>query len=518
MLTMLVGENTWLYPGEAPEQGLLTAVYLARGGHAGLQIYTDAQGGTARLEAALPEGVSARWYQMRPVRVERNSAPKTLTTLDYDEVRDFVTRRAPFEVYDMMEPIDDPARAALREGRVVLFVRLEASPGARPVRTAARFLLNLNGQTATLEAPLYVTRALIPPARESDFSVNNWLDYDEIARHYRAEPGSERYGELLDAYLRHLLSLRCNHLKLPSGVPVRDGNGRVVDFDFTACEAVARRALELGFRFVCGGFVARFQVWNEPEQYLLWDRGVGVTSMEGYRQLKLYFSRLWPMVTANGWKGRWMQCLVDEPQFANSMSYRALSAICRKCMPGVTINDPVETTDVQGAVDIWCVKQAVFDQYRDKFKALQRMGERLTVYTCGFPAGKWMNRATDLPLLAGRLPFWLCGAEGLEGFLHWGYNSYAGVDPWRHNCYPCEGDNAMPPGNGFIVYPGEDGPLDTLRSQIQLFGSEEAELLRQLPPGRARDLCGRLCRNFEEYDPSEAHFADVRRLLLTAFD
>ena len=518
MLIKLVGENTWLYPDEAPAQRGLDGVYLARGGHAGIQIYTDAQGGAARLEAFLPNGVSARWYQMRPVLVDRNSAPATLTTLNYDEVKHFVTRRAPFEVYDEMEEIPDPAHAALEEGRTVLFVRLGAESGAEPVCGTARFRLDVGGQAASAEIPLRVTGARVPPARESGFSVNNWLDYNEIAARCHAGPGSERYNELLDAYLRSLLELRCNHLKLPSGVPVRDGNGTVTDFDFTACEAVARRALALGFRYVCGGFVARFKVWNEPEHYLLWDRGVDAASMEGYRQLKLYFTRLWSVVTANGWQEQWMQCLVDEPQFANSMGYRALSGICRKCMPGVVINDPVETTDVQGAVDIWCVKQAVFDQYRDAYKALQLMGEHLTVYTCGFPAGKWMNRATDLPLLVGRLPFWRCAAEGLEGFLHWGYNSYGGADPWLHNCYPCDGGNAMPPGNGFIVYPGENGPLYTLRAQVQLFGAEDAELLRQLPPERRQALCGRLCSSFEAYDASEEHFAEAHRLLLTAFD
>ena len=518
MKAEVYGENTWLYPDKEPSGQGITELYIARGGHAGIQIYTTVHGREARLETVLPEGVIAQWYQMRPVSVERNSAPDTLTTLNYDEVKDYVTRRAPFEVYDLMEEIEDPSHAALKDGRVVLFVRLAASANAKPTQTTVRFMLTVDGQFAAVELPLFVTHACVPPACESSFSVNNWLDYAEIEQYYCADAGSDRYRELLDAYLRNLLELRSNHLKLPSGKPVFDKNGKVVDFDFTECETVARRALELGFQYVYGGFVARFRVWNEEEQYLLWDRDVGVTSMEGYRQLKIYFTRLWDLVTANGWQDRWMQCLVDEPQFPNSMSYRALSGICRKCMPGVTINDPVESTDLQGATDVWCVKQAVFDKYRDEFKYLQQLGERITVYTCGFPAGKWMNRATDLPLLAGRLVFWRCVQEDFEGFLHWGYNAYAHVDPLRHNCYPCGEDIAMPPGNGFIVYPGENGPLYTLRAQVQLFGAEDAELLRQLPAEKARELCDKVCCSFEEYDPSEANFAGVHRELLTAFD
>ena len=517
MRVALYSENMWLYPDLEPCGPRLEHVYLARGGHAGVQVALDGPGGPLSARLDLPDGVSVRWYRMRPVRVERNSAPKIHTTLDHDLVKDFVTRQAPFEVYDLMEPVADPADMALEPGRAVLFLRLCADAGMAPVNFDAAMRLRAGGETAALDIPVTVTAARVPPPAESGFSVNNWLNYDEMARVHGARPGTARWDSVFDAYLDHLLELRSTELKLPSGEPVRGADGRVVDFDFSLCEAVAKRALGRGFEYVLGGFVARFTVWDEPEHYLLWDRGVGVCSIEGYRQLALYFRKLWAMVTRNGWQAHWMQCLVDEPQFPNSMSYRALSAICRKCMPGVVINDPVETTDIPGATDIWCVKQAVFDAHRDTFKQLQALGERLTVYTCGYPAGRWMNRCTDLPLTAGRLVFWLCALEGLEGFLHWGYNSYAGLDPLAHNCYPVGEDDAMPPGNGFIVYPGADGPLDTLRSQIQLLGAEDAALLRQLPPDRVAELVGPLCTGFHDYDPDPARFDEARRELLCSF-
>ena len=194
-----------------------------------------------------------------------------------------------------------------------------------------------------------------------------------------------------------------------------------------------------GFSCLYGGFVAHWIHWQDAEIMLLWDRAVDVTSREGYRQLKLYFTGLWELVAQMNWQSQWMQCLVDEPQFANSAAYRILSDICRKCMPGVTIHDPVETYEIGGATDVWCLKQAQFDQYRAIWKELQGMGERLWVYTCGFPAGKVMNRATDLPLLAGRLPFWLCAREGFEGFLHWGDNAWNGRARKRLHRLPREG-------------------------------------------------------------------------------
>ena len=99
-----------------------------------------------------------------------------------------------------------------------------------------------------------------------------------------------------------------------------------------------------------------------------------------------------------------MQCLVDEPKFQNSLAYRALSGICRQNMPGVKINDPVETTDIAGACDVWVVKQAVYEKHLADFRKLQDMGEEMWIYTCGFPAGATMNRVLDLPLSVSRMP------------------------------------------------------------------------------------------------------------------
>lgn len=516
----LFDENTWLYPDTVLESSQKSSlpVFLARGGHAGLQLLTDcvlAQPEPVQLSAVLPQGVSVQWYQLLPTLVEANSDAHTGTTQKYEEVADFVTRKAPFLVYDITEELTQPV---LKPGRTALFVRFYAEEEVQPGSFEATLTVTLQQETLRVQLPFTVTNAKVPALSQTTFGVINWLNLPELAENHRVEENSPEFWDVTDRYLDHQRELRCNHLVLPGGVPVYNEQGELQSFDFAQCEELGKRALKKGFAFIYGGFVARFEVWNEPEQYLLWDRTVSVTSLEGYRQLKLYFTALWNMVQKNGWEHCWMQCLVDEPQFPNSLSYRALSAICRKFMPGVTIHDPVESTDVEGAMDIWCVKQAVFQKYRETFKKLQEIGESLWVYTCGFPTGKWMNRATDLPLLAGRLPFWMCAAENFDGFLHWGYNVYHHSDPVLHNCYTEDGKATMPPGNGFIVYPGKEGPVSSLRAQLQLFGAEDCELLRQLPAEKCQRLVGSLCKSFEEYVSDPAVFAKVRKELLLSFE
>ena len=507
-------DNTWLYPDLTPDRDGSPELLLARGGHTGFQFLTDVTGSAAKLSAKLPAGITARWYQLVPVTVEFNSGPKHLVALPEEDVSDFVTRKAPFQVYDLTVPIE--AETALRPVRTAFFVRLEAAADAAPGAGTAEFTVTVNGETATVSLPLTVSRAVVPPLAETDFIVNNWLTYEDICALHHVEQGSARFYELLDAYLDNLVELRSNHLQLPSGVPVCDADGRVTDFDFSFCEAIADHAIARGVPCVYGGFVARWKVWKEPEIFTNWDRDLDVTSTEAYRQFRLYFTKLWGIVTRHGWQDHWMQCLVDEPQTANAMSYRVLAGICRKFMPGVLIHDPCESPDLLGGTDIWCVKQATFDKHREDFKFLQSLGERLTVYTCGFPAYKWMNRATDLPLLAGRLPFWICAREHFEGFLHWGYNVYRGEDPYEHNCCLDEGRH-LPPGDGFIVYPGENGPIPTLRAHVQLFGTEDCEILRQLPEEKVRALTEKVAPDFLNYVDDPAEFAVCRKELLLSF-
>ena len=120
-------ENEWLYPDTViTKPNNAVKLESARGANISFQILTD-------KEITKDEKVSIKWeapsnidlkftvYQLLPARVEENSAPKVYTTLDYDSVSHFVTRRAPFYVYDVTRNIDD---GCLKPGRAAFYVRV----------------------------------------------------------------------------------------------------------------------------------------------------------------------------------------------------------------------------------------------------------------------------------------------------------------------------------------------------------------------------------------------------------
>ena len=516
MKYQVFSENEWVYPDSEITEQNCAELYAARSSDTCFQILTDLQlNGGEKINFTLKlDGCDAEVYQLLTACVKQNSAATVLCTNDYDSVKHFVTRKAPFDVYEVTRPICDGETEA---GRAAFYVRINVSKNASVGTQQGEIAINIGEKTLNVPISIKIYNVTVPDLADSEFHMVNWLYYDILASDHKVVPYSEEYMQILDGYLENQIDMRNDYLMIPSGDPVRAENGRVVDFDFTHAEMVGNRALKHGFKYVMGGFVARFKVWNQPDQFLLWDRDVTVTSIEGYRQLKLYFTRAYEAIKRNGWENNYMQCLVDEPQFANSLSYRALSGICRQSIPGVIINDPVESTELGGALDIWVVKQAVYEKYLEDYKKLQETGEIMWIYTCGFPAGYTMNRIIDLPLSASRLPMWMCYKYDAPGFLHWGYH--------RHNP---EGRNdtnfhtssvSYPAGNAHAVYLTDGKPWYSVRGHLQRAGAIDFELLTILgkqDKAKALEIIEKVCRTFDDYEFSSEKLDSTRHELLEA--
>ena len=99
----------WLYPDSAHSAPVRHQPASAAQPHDGAQILGGILSGT--LSAVLRwdggRGPAVRLYRLLPVGVNENTSP-TLMTTDYESCREFVTRKAPFEVFDALEPLTEP--------------------------------------------------------------------------------------------------------------------------------------------------------------------------------------------------------------------------------------------------------------------------------------------------------------------------------------------------------------------------------------------------------------------------
>ena len=511
----IFSENEWLFPDSEITVQNKAELYSARNADVCFQILTDLElKGDEKITASFElEGFSAEVSQLLIARVHENSAVKSHTTLDYESVKHFVTRQAPFDVYDVTRPIEDNATEA---GRAAFYVRINVFENAPVGIFDTTLTLNIGDESLTVPVTIKTYNVKVPALKDAEFDMCNWIYYEILAKDTNTTIYSDEYMAIVDEYIKNLVDMRNTMLMLPTASPIRDENGKVVDFDFSGVEKVGNLAIERGFNYVMGGFVASWAAWDKPEIYLLWDREIEVRSIEAYRQLKLYFKRAVECIERNNWEDVYMQCLVDEPQFQNADAYRALSGICRQCMPGITINDPVETTDIEGALDIWVIKQATFEQYLADFQAIQATGETLMIYTCGFPSGKTMNRVIDLPLTVSRLPMWMCYKYDCPGFLHWGYHYHQPEGRWNTHT-PGPKTHKHPAGNGFVAYLFDNKPYYAVRGHSQRTGACDYELfniLGKTDKAKALELIHKVCRTFDDYDPSTKLFDDVRRELL----
>ena len=115
--------NEWVYPDSEIVSANTARLSCAKGADVCFQVLTN-----LTLSEGTPLSVTAEGldcdviaYQMRPTCVNRNSHRILGTTMDYASVSDFVTRAAPFYVYDITYLPED---GQLKSGRGAFYIRL----------------------------------------------------------------------------------------------------------------------------------------------------------------------------------------------------------------------------------------------------------------------------------------------------------------------------------------------------------------------------------------------------------
>jgi hypothetical protein len=107
----------------------------------------------------------------------------------------------------------------------------------------------------------------------------------------------------------------------------------------------------------------------------------------------------------------------------------------------------------------------------ERFRRAQEAGAEMWFYTCLHPTGYYPNRFIDYPLIKTRILHWLNWRYGLSGYLHWG------LCAWSDDPYKTASSGRLPPGDGWIIYPGKDGPVSSIRWEAVRDGLEDYEYL-----------------------------------------
>ena len=361
--------------------------------------------------------------------------------------------------------------------------------------------------------------------------VTNWFAMQWPHMAISPEPESEEYYALLRRYARNMAEHRQNvALISPLGLArfgVEDGGE--LTFDFSRFDRWVNIFKEEGaIGLIEGGHIGgRTGGWLSPfgasVRVVQDGQVVSEQVAPDSEAAKAFYSRFFPALVEHlrqqGWLDCYLQHLADEPTNLNVDSYRALAALVRDYAPELRTVEANHFKDLAGAIDVWVPQLNYLHEDFPYYRERQAAGDEVWFYTCVFPQGEYANRFIEQPLIKTRLLHWINFTYGITGYLHWGYNHWTTDNPVTHTTRPHGGPPYLPAGDPWIVYPGSDGPLDSIRFEAMRDGVADHELLCRLAernPELARALAARHVLDFDKYDTDVQRFRETRREVLKA--
>lgn len=514
----------WLYPdSEIPAKPVRSISFDApAGAFAEVNILVADADPAAPLSfasEASQEGFGAGvWFRLVDVPVEKNTGPENFAEIDGGPQNKYVTRRAPFRVFDAMEPV----RKAFLPRASVVALRFQVAIPADAESGKHTYTLTVEqggkSHSFTFHIFVYPVDVTIPFSAEA-FPYTNWITYADILRCHQLEADSPAYWKMLERYARLMAHGRQTAFLLPLKL-IFDEKGGMPVLNRPRLERYVKLFSKAGLYYIEGGhFGGRTgRAWGAATFSTYFGDKLA-TSAEGNAVIASVGRQLMAVIRENKWGKRWIQHVTDEPIPCNATDYRMFVGMVRRHMPGIRIVDATQAPDMPGSVDIWCPLVNHYQESKEAFDRMKRdCGDKVWYYTCCCPGGKWLNRLLDNELLRPLLLGWGGALYDLDGFLHWGLNYYA-KDAFGMSCVPNwgGGTNSLPAGDTHIVYPGKGEPWSSVRFEATRQGFEDLELLRRLKktaPGKATALIRTLVRSFDDYTADTAVYRQTRARLL----
>ncbi|MEE2906911.1 MAG: DUF4091 domain-containing protein [Planctomycetota bacterium] len=461
-------------------------------------------------------------FRLHDVPVEENTGLDSRTEQFKDTINPHVIRRAPFRIYEALEPLDVVnGTVMLPEDVGPLAFRFEVKPQA-PGTRSLRIELDSDQEDQTLAWSIRTHDWRSPPREDLGFGYTNWFSPTVMAERHGVKAWSEDFWPVLASYAA-LMARGGQDTFWMRWPDFFDSQGDTWVLDESRLDRYINIFLDAGFHVIEGAPVARRPGgdWSSETLELSIPR-VPATGEEGRRILADLSGQLRVFMSTRDWMDHWIQHIADEPTDVNAEDYRLLSAQLHALLPGVPVIEATMTRSLVGAVDIWCPQVHKFQQNRVFFEERQAAGDRVWTYTCLVPGGPWLNRLLDQERLRSVYFAWAAERFQVQGFLHWGLNHYK-ADPFKqsvvdHPAMP-ETTNKLPAGDTHVVFPGPEGPWSSTRFEAQRIGLEDLTALRALRESDS-EHCQRLIdhvfRGYDSWEDDVEVYRGHRRALLEA--
>ncbi len=338
----------------------------------------------------------------------------------------------------------------------------------------------------------------------SSIQKTNWMHYDCICNTHNVEPFTPAFYDIFEKYLAAYTHSGFNMLLTPLFTPPLDtyiGGERMTvqlvgvekengnyTFDFMKLKMFLRFVLARGIEYI--EFSHLFRQWGGEHcpKIMVFESGeykkiFGWESDSCGEEYKAFLNAFLPelieFIRKEGVAKKCYFHITDEPHEKHLERYKVCREMVKSNIGELLTLDAISHFGYyqQGLVDIPVSVISSIEAF------LNENAKNIFAYYCCEPTnGYYSNRFLNMPLQRTRILGCQLYQTGVTGFLHWGFNfynsglSYSTINPYAVT----NAGGAFPPGDGFIVYPDDNGVNLSMRSEAIRMGFEDYDLLYTL--------------------------------------
>jgi len=374
-------------------------------------------------------------------------------------------------------------------------------------------------------------------APRKNFHITHWFYTDAIIDWYKTDGYDKSFWKLLPVYLKNLADHCQDTVLVPLFTPPVDGvktpcqllkvkkTGQdKYNFDFSDVRKYIQIAKQSGIRyFEWSHLVTQWGAEHAIRVYkgqgktrkLLWPVKTSATAATYKTFLSQLLPRLYSFLKKEKLLTTSLFHLSDEPHGPEHLAnYHAFRNYLKQAAPWMRVMDAMSDVEFAktGMTDIPVANQGVLMDFI-------KTGVPSWVYYCCNPRGKFLNHLMDTPLSKIAMHGFLCYRFDIGGFLHWGYNFWYRrhttdlIDPFTISDAGDWPEWAF--GDTFLVYPGPEGPIDSIRWEVIGLGFQDYQLLQTIGINRNDKLLEDI-RDFADFPKTEKQRTSLRSKLLNA--
>lgn len=349
---------------------------------------------------------------------------------------------------------------------------------------------------------------------DKELFYTNWFHVDCLCDYYGTQPYDERFYSLFRTFVTNMVRHRQNTIIAPAITPAFDTpvgqerrNVQLVEitkengeykFNFEKLKKYVDTCLECGIKYfelppLFCQWGAEFAVniyLKDGTKLFGWE--TEATSPEYTEFLHRYIKALFEFEKENGYDGRFIFHISDEPTKENKPSYKKAADTVSALLEGRTVIDALDDIDIykEGIAKTpvaFMTKAEIFAKECDDF---------WLYYTGGIADIEITNRLITNTAARTRvlgLQLWYYGAKG---FLHWGYNycyNYLSRGFYDPISEPCGYKNY--PGCSYLAYYTPKGAIPSVCEKLMGEAFDDVSALYTLEGMIGRDAVCRLCED-----------------------